>query len=169
MGRMTVEKMKEIITGYKSNNVLNQDTIVDSKYHKMLKEVSSDGSPAAIISLLACALWFYTEGGKAYEHMIDNREKAELIRLNKQAEEKIEKLEKTIATYDKANIQRAKVANGEKIAYRKDAGLEEVKKLWKSGCTYLQMAEKLNISRATVANRIKELKELEKQENQIKI
>ena len=158
--------MKGIITGYQSNDVINQDTPIGREYYRMLKEVSSDENPSTMISLLVRALWFYTEGGKAFKQEIDNREKAELICLNKLAEEKIEELKKIISTYDKAYLQRAKVASGEKIAYRKDAGLEEVKKLWESGCTYLQIAEKLNICKATVANRIKELKELEKQENQ---
>jgi hypothetical protein len=93
---------------------------------------------------------------------VENILKVELIRLVKLAEQRIFDLEKIINTYNNGLLQRAKVACGEKIAYRKDAGLEQVNELWKIGDTYIQIAEKLNISRATVANRIKELKRLEK-------
>lgn len=162
MERLTVDEVKDIIKQYQRMDVINNNVPVSSEYYHMLSELSDSESPKAMISLLIRALWFYTAGGRLYGLNIESIEKAELIRLIKLTEEKIEKLENVISTYDKTYLQRIKVACGEKIAYRKDAGLEQVKRLWEAGYTYMQIADQLNISRATVANRIKELKKIKK-------
>ena len=162
MERMTVDKVEEIIEKYRRLDVINSDTPISKEYYKMLMEISGNDSPTYIISLLVRTLWFFSAGGMLYDLNIDNIEKTELIRLVKLTEEKIEELQKLTKAYDRMYIQRAKVASGEKIAYRKDASLEKVKKLRDSGYTYMDIADELNVSRATVASRIKELKELEK-------
>lgn len=162
MNGMTVEVVRDLLKKYQKLDVINQSSPINYEFYPMLKELCDSENGMDLISLLVRALWFYTAGGRLRNIDIEVINKIELIRLVQLTEEKIADMERVMDVYNKGFLQRAKVACGEKIAYRKDAGLEQVNLLWKSGFTYMQIAERLNISRATVASRIKELKRLEK-------
>lgn len=162
---MTAENVKELIQEYQRKDILNNGSRVDMEYISMLMEVCDSKDGREVISLLVHALWFYSAGGYLIDNNFMDKQKMELLRLLRLTEDKIADLEKITNAYNQGFLQRLKVACGEKIAYRKDVSLMKVKELWKAGFTYTQIAERLNISRATVANRIKELKRLEELEN----
>lgn len=164
MNGMTVVVVKDLLEKYQKLDVINQSSPINDEFYPMLIELCDSENGRDLISLLVRALWFYTAGGRLRDLDIEAINKIDLIRLVRLTEEKIADMERVMEVYNQGFIQRAKVACGEKIAYRKDAGLEQVNLLWKSGFTYMQIAERLNVSRATVASRIKELKRLERLE-----
>jgi hypothetical protein len=161
---MTVDTVKELIKEYQSKDIINYNSRVDMEYLPMLMEVCDSKDGRDVISLLVRALWFYSAGGYITDNEYTDKSKMEILRLLRLTEDKIAYLEKITSAYNDGFLQRLKVACGEKIAYRKDVSLMKVKEMWKEGFTYTQIAERLDISRATVAKRIKELKRLEELE-----
>jgi len=161
---MSADSVKGLIKEYQSKDIINSSSRVDMEYITMLMDVCDSKDGRDVISLLVRALWFYSAGGYITDDNYKDKSKMEILRSLRLKEDKIADIEKITNAYNDGFLQRLKVACGEKIAYRKDVSLMMVKEMWKEGFTYTQIAERLDISRATVAKRIKELKRLEELE-----
>ena len=155
---MNTVDVEELIIKYQKSDILNCDSQIDNSYMEMLMELC--GNPRRCISLLVHTLWFYSHcdlGVKNYSDL----EKADLVEQMNVLQKKVIELEKIISTYNGNMLQRVKVENGMKIAFKKEVSIEKVQELRNQGLSYEQMAEKLNVSRATIGNRIRELKKQE--------
>ena len=89
-----------------------------------------------------------------------NKELENKLVLDYQLEhEKVVLYEKTLKEFNSKDKQKSLVKNGMKIAYNASAGEKEVLELLKMGYSKVEISDMLGVSRNTVYNRIKGLKE----------
>ncbi|MHB8129523.1 MAG: HTH domain-containing protein [Mobilitalea sp.] len=155
---MNTVEVEELIIKYRKNDILNCDSQIDNSYIEMLLDLCDN--PRGCISLLVNTLWFYSHGDLGTKNYSD-LDKADLVEQMNELKKKVLELEKVISTYNGNMLQRAKVKNGMKIAFKKEVSIEKVQELRNQGLSYEQIAEKLNVSRATIGNRIREIKKQE--------
>lgn len=93
------------------------------------------------------------------KEMLMEKTTSELIEENKKLVEKVKNFESLIATYNGSYIQRIKLKNGKKIAYKENVTAEEIIKLKKAGLSDKEIAERIGASQSTIWRRRKEYKE----------
>ena len=86
-------------------------------------------------------------------------EKNKLVLDYQLEHEKVVLYEKTLKEFNSKDKQKSLVKNGMKIAYKASAGEKEVLDLLKMGYSKVEISDMLGVSRNTVYNRIKGLKE----------
>lgn len=180
MDVMDTLKMEAVLNNYKK--LLGDKYHIDERSIEMLNRVTGDISFITHVGFLLNIVDYIESEGRNVEEVLkiqdvkpDNEnnndilialheqwlhdteaENDKLIGINGRLNEKIKSLERIIDTYNKCHLQQAKVKNGEKIAYKKQAIPEKVTELKKSGLGVKEISEKLCVSKATVYRRLKE-------------
>ena len=101
---------------------------------------------------------------KKYVEALHIREKKMMIE-NERLKKQVEVLEKTLETIKQSGninghyMERIRLENGEKIAYKEQASEEKVYQYLTQGYTPVEMAKQLNVSVGTIYRRIRALKE----------
>lgn len=171
---MDILKMQEILSNYKKILGEDCDSCISQENDEMLIKVTGKSSFLNNMGFLLNVIKYIEENGRA---LGDNTEvKAtninenidigielykqwylELKAENENLSQKVSDLENLIETYNKCYLQQTKLKTGEKIAYKEQASIKEVKKLKKAGLSYDEIADKLGVSRSTIYRRIKEI------------
>lgn len=177
MDGMDTLKMEAVLNNYKKLLGNKYKSQIDERSLQMLNRVTGDMNFITHMGFLLNIVEYIEKKGRNVEETVKTDEESDnafLIALHKQwlhdaedendkltesnneLNEKIKLLERIIDTYNKCHLQQVKLKNGEKIAYKKQATLEKVSELKKSGLGVGEIAETLCVSKATVYRRLKE-------------
>lgn len=176
---MDTLKMQAVLNNYKKVLGNRCENYISNANIDMLEKVTGNISFVTHIAFLLNVIEYIENKGRLVEKTMETKDvkldgnrdigiklyeqchevktqNDELIATNNELNEKVRDLENLIGTYNKCYVQRVRLKNGEKIAYKKRADPEKVSKLKKAGLKSKEIAKKLCVSKSTVYRRLRE-------------